>query len=164
MKRVFIVICISIASLFAMSAIAAQVGVVDMQKIFRSAPQVKQINATLTKQFANRKTSIMKMGKQLQTDIQQYQKNKAVMSAKELKNLKSKITKEETQLRQAQSKFQQDLFAAQNKKMTQFMDNVRRIVKSIAAKKKLDMVLPQNTVLYSDTGLNITDEVLSKLS
>lgn len=163
MKRVIIALCISALSMFAISAFANQIGVVNMQKIFQDSPQVKKINANLTRQFANRKQNIMKMGKRLRANIQKYQKNKEVMSAKALTNLKNQITKEEAQVRQAQVKFQQDLFAAQNAKMTNFMNKVRGIVKTIAAKKKLDMVLPENTVLYSDTGMNITSEVLDKL-
>ena len=86
------------------------------------------------------------------------------MSSKDLDALKQKITTQEMTLRQEQAKFQQDLFTAQNGQMAQFMKRLRGIVQTIAAKKKLEMVLPKNSVLYSDGSLNITQDVLKALS
>ena len=62
-----------------------------------------------------------------------------------------------------QGKFQRDLMVAQNAEMKKFMTRVKGIVGNIAAKKKLDVVLPSNTVLYSKTKSDITSEVLSAL-
>lgn len=168
MKRILMLVGMALAVIWSVNIFAApahpgQIGVVNMQQIFHDSPQVKKINAALTRQFEGRRNNIVKLGKQLQSDMQNYQKNKAVMSAENLANLKNKITKEETNLRRQQMQFQQDLFSAQNKKMEKFMNQVRGIVKTIAAKKQLTMVLPKNSVLYADTGMDITTEVLSKL-
>lgn len=163
MKRVRTLIVGVIAALMTVSVFAGEIGVVDMQKIFKSAPQIQQINSTLTQKFANRKQKIIEMGKQLQTQIQKFQKNKAVMSASDLATMKKNITAQEMKLRQMQAQFQQDFFKAQNKRMSEFMTKVRGIVKTIAAKKDLDMVLPKNSVLYSQGGADITPQVITAL-
>jgi outer membrane protein len=148
---------------FSISASAGQVGVVDMQSVFQTAPQVKKINDNLTSQFQDRKNKIVQMGEQLKADIKKYQKNKAVMSKNDLSSLETKITDEEAQLRQEQTKFQQDVYQAQNQQMAQFLEQVKGVVKTIAGQKKLEMVLPKNTVLYSQDGLDITSDVLANL-
>ena len=139
-------------------------GVVDMQNVFQNAAQVKKINATLKTQFKAQKEEIDTMGKQLQGDMQKYEKDKTIMSASHLTSLQEKITQEETTLRNAQTKFQQDLFQAQNQAMMNFMNQLRNVIKSIAIEKKLDVVLPKNTILYSKDSTDITAQVVNELS
>lgn len=163
MKRIILILSALVLSVFAVNSMAADVGVINMRTIFQSAPEVQQINASLKKEFAARREAIVSEGKQLQGDIQNYEKNKAVMSKADLSAAQKKISDQETQLRQKQVQFQQDLYAAQNKQMEAFMNKVRGIVKNIASEKKLTMVLPENAVLYSQDDMDITKEVLSKL-
>lgn len=148
---------------FSASAWAEQIGVVDMQSIFQSAPQVKKINADLTQQFQSRKDSLTKLSDQLKDDIKKYQKNKAVMSKDDLSALESKITNEETQYRQDRATFEQDVYQAQNQQMSQFLTKVKESVKTLASQKKLDIVLPKNSVLFSQDNLDITSDVLASL-
>ena len=148
----------------AISANAADIGVVDMKKIFNVSDKVKQIKTSLTKRFASQKNSLEKMGKSLQADIQKYQKNKTVMSKKDSASLQSKITSEEMTFRAAQSKFQQSIYAAQNESLASFMNDVKAVVKKVAAKKGVDVVLPKNDVLYSKGKLDLTRQVLKSLN
>ena len=147
----------------ASAAMAASSGVVNMEQIFKTAPQVKNINATLQKQFSGQKNAVMEQGKTLQADLKNYNKNKSVMSKEDSKKLAMKIADEENQLRTAQAKFQQALFAAQNKAMAAFMKTVDAAVAKVAAKKKLGMVFPKNAVVYSHKGADITNDVMSNL-
>ena len=164
MKRLVMVVCVALAAMWSFSAVAnSRVGVVNMQKLIQHSPQVKQLGEQIKAKFATRRTKMIAMSKQLQKNIVKYQKNKAVMSAAQLAALKAAITTQETQLRTAQVQLQQALFHAQNTAMTKFVAKLRAIVKSIASEKKLDMVLPSNTVLYSDNSLDITADVEQRL-
>jgi len=163
MKRLALILVGLTAAIWSMGAMAAGVGVVDMQQILQTSPEIKKINADLTKQFDERKQKIVEMGRALQGDLQTYQKNKSVMSAKVLTDTQEQIGKKEASLRDAQMKFQQDLFTAQNKSMNDFMDRVRGAVKDVAAKKQIDLVLPKNMVLYSQGATDITSDVMSKI-
>jgi len=163
MKRTLLAACVLFAAIWSLPGFASGIGVVNMQTIFRSSPQVKKINTTLQKRFAARKTNIVAMGKKLQTEVKQFQKNQTVMDSKAAQALRAKIGEQGTKLRQMQGKFQRDLMVAQNAEMKKFMTRVKGIVGKIAAKKKLDVVLPSNAVLYSKTKSDITSEVLSAL-
>jgi outer membrane protein len=158
----FLIMCTA-AVFCTVSAWASEIGVVDMQQIFQTAPQVKKINDSLTQKFQERKDNLVKMSNELKEDFQKYQKNKAVTGQKELADLQTQIETKEANFRQEQAKFQQDVFQAQNQEMTKFIDQVKGVVKTVAADKKLDMVLPKNTVLYSQDSLDITSAVLDKL-
>ena len=162
MKKIVMLVAVSVAA-WSIGAVADGVGVVNMKTIFSTSPQVKEIKANLTKQFDPQKTKLEKMGQALQADITKYQKNKDVMNKKDLTTLESSITAQETKFRDAQGKFQQDVYTAQNQRLTQFMDSVKASVKVVAEKNKLDLVIPSNDVLYTKDKTDITQQVLSNM-
>ena len=163
MKRILCLVGISLAALWTMSSMAAGVAVIDMQQIFQNSKQVKQINDGLEKQFAVQKESVDSLSKQLQANIDKYKKDQTVMDTKTANSLKDSIRSQEQKLQQQQTDLQRQLFEAQNKAMTQFLDKIKSIVKSMASTKDYDVVLPKNALLYSKDNLDITSQVLSSL-
>lgn len=163
MKRFFMVFALPLFLLFSLNSYAAEVGVVDMEKVFSSAPQVKKINDNLKTQFASRKQSLVKMGEGLRADMQTYEKNKSVMSKSSLLVLEQKITKEQQLLQQSGIQFQKDVYATQSAKTRDFLAHVKGIVQNIAQKKNLDLVMPKAAMLYSKDSLDITPDVVNAL-
>lgn len=164
MKRFLAITCAAtLAVSAALSFAGEKVGVVNMEAIFKSAPQVQKINQDLQKQFAGKKETIMSQGKNLQAEYDKYNKNKSVMSKADSAKLRDQISKKEMGLRQAQADFQKDLFTAQNKAMGDFMAQVNKIVSGLAKKNDMDVVVPSNAVIYSDPSLDITSQVLDQL-
>lgn len=139
------------------------IGVVDMKTVFTTSSKVKTIKAGLAKQFDPQKAKLEKLGNALQSEIANYQKNKAVMSKDDAKKAQDQIAKDESNFRDAQTKFQQDVFNAQNKSLEDFMSSVKSAVKVVAEKQKLDLVIPNNDVLYSKDNNDITKDVLKNL-
>ena len=163
MRRLLLSVSLSVAVLWSACAVAENVGVVDMRQVFSSSPQIKNINTQLKKQFAPQRGQILAMGKSLQGNIQKLQKNQSIMDRKGLMALRTTITSQEQQLRVAQAKFQQALFAAQNKAMGSFMQRLTGVVKTVAMKKNLDAVFPKNSLLYAKGSTDITSDVASDL-
>lgn len=162
MKKVSILLA-AVASAWMIGASAEGVAVVDMKMIFATSPKVKQIKESLTKQFDPQRDKIEKMGKTLQADVMKYQKNKDVMSKADAAKAETNIASEENAFRAAQTKFQQEVFAAQNKSLESFMDQVKTSVKAVAEKDNLDLVVPNNDVLYTKGDKDITKQVLDNL-
>lgn len=150
-------------SLSTFAAGTNNIGVVNMQNVLQTAPQVKKINADLKKKFSARKDKILAMAKSLQSDMGNYSKNKAVMSTKKASALKARISSQETTLRSEQMKYQQDLMAAQNKAMQGFLTRLKSAVTKVATQKHLAIVFPKNSLLYAGSDSDITSAVLSKL-
>jgi outer membrane protein len=163
MKRILCLMGIALAALWTVSSMAAGVAVIDMQQIFQNSKQVKQINDGLEKQFASQKESVDSLSKQLQTNIDKFKKDQTVMDTKTANTLKDSIRSQEQKLQQQQTDLQRQLFEAQNKAMTQFLDKIKGIVKGMASTKDFDVVLPKNALLYSKDNLDITTQVLSAL-
>lgn len=159
-KMVLLGACIAMCS---MSAFAGNVGIVNMKEIFTKSTKVKEIKGELTKRFSPQKEQIDKLANSLQSDISKYQKNKTVMNKKDLDDLQTQISNEEMQLRQDQGKFQQNVYTAQNEQLEKFMTIVKNAVQKVSEKDKLDLVLPDNDVLYSNNALDITKQVLDEM-
>lgn len=145
------------------STMTNSIGVVDMQQVYENSPKIKKLSETLKEQFSKRRDSIVQMGKELQAQIQKYQKEKPVLSQKDLTTLQKKIREQQVKLREAQVSFQQDLFSAQSKEMKNFITKVRGVVKTIATQKHLSVVLAKNNLLYANHSLDITKTVIDKI-
>ena len=117
----------------------------------------------MTKQFDPQKTKLEGMAKTLQDNVQKFQKNKTVMSKADLSTLQNTIATEESNFRDAQNQFQEDIMKAQTDRLKQLMDSVKSAVATVAQKEKLDLVIPSNNTLYIKNGMDITSQVLKNL-
>ncbi len=164
MKKITMIVGAAVASFFAATVYADQsTGTVDMQRVLSSAPQMKKINTALQQQFSKRKDSILAQAQTLQSDMQNYTKNKSVLTGAKLTDLQGKIAGEEGNLRSEQARYEQDLGTAQNKAMSGFLIQLQQVVATVATKQKISVVMPKNTLLYADPKLDITDSVIAAL-
>jgi outer membrane protein len=163
MKRFWVIFILPLLLVLSFNSYGATIGIIDMEKIFSTAPQVKKINDDLKTEFADKKNHLTTMSQALRTDMQSYQKNKSVMSKSSLTALEQKITQEQQQLQQSGIAFQKEVYTAQSTKTKDFLTHVKDIVKSIAEKKNLDLVMPKAALLYSVDSLDITPDVLKAL-
>lgn len=160
------VVCASFLTtgLWSVQAMATQVGVVDMQKIFQSSPDVKKIDQDLKSQFTARKQKLDQMGKDLQDNMKKYQVNKSVMNSKSLADLEGKINQQRQELQKEDAQFQKDLYAAQSAQTGKFLNKVKGVVETIAKQDKLDIVESKRSLLYSTDEMDITAKVMDALS
>lgn len=163
MKR-FLLCALAVMGMFwSLVSQAGDIGVVDMQKVFASSQQVKDITAELKSKFSDRQKALQSQAQTLQADMDKLNRNKSVMSAKEAQELTDKVAKSNEKMQAEQAQFQKDLFAAQNDAMNSFMGKLNGAVAKVAEKRKLDMVLPKNGVVYSSATLDVTDDVVQTL-
>ncbi|QTS83710.1 OmpH family outer membrane protein [Coxiella endosymbiont of Amblyomma nuttalli] len=162
-QRLLAIISLTVAMIWSITAVAQNVGLVDMRKVFQALPQIKKINASLERQFLSRREKVIRLGKSLQDNVNKLQRNESVMSKKEIVSLRDTIQKQRNQLQEDQRQFQQALFTAQNKAMVGFMTRITGVVENIAKKENLDLILLKDTVLYTKDGKDITSDVVSAL-
>ena len=156
---------ICILSLLFVSSVWAdnKVGVVDIQKVLATAPQVAAAKTKLQNQFDPQSKEIATLQKQLQGDIEKYTKDSAVMKEKEKKDLQDKVTAEQKKLRDLEVGFQQNLVNAQNQSMQDILKQIQDTVEGIAKKQKYDLVLVKGAVLYNNSDFDITEPVITAL-
>jgi outer membrane protein len=149
-----------------LSRVCAQelkLAIVDMQVVLQNAPQIAKLNDQLTKQFKPRQESILQAKKNLEAQVNNLEKNGAVLDDKEREKLKNRIITDRNSLQTTLTAYQNDFSQAQNKSLQTFSKQLDKAVTSVAQKDHLDLVLQKGGVLFAKSGLDITQEVLLAL-
>src|SRR3990167_10952535 len=96
MKNIIKTMCV-VAGLISCNAIADsnKIGVVDLQKIMQTAPQMKSIQAKLEKEFKPRRDKLVSMEETLKKDMEHFKRDSAVMNDQQKKDLEKKIVTEQ---------------------------------------------------------------------
>ncbi|HVV68893.1 MAG TPA: OmpH family outer membrane protein [Gammaproteobacteria bacterium] len=122
-----------------------KVGVIDLQVLLPKLPEMQQINDNLKKTYGDREKQIMK-------DLDDYNRNSAVMSAKDKQAAQQK-------LRQSQDAFEHDFVTARDSAIKDLMNSLKAVVQKVAAQDKYNLILISAGVAYADPGLDVTNEV-----
>lgn len=141
-----------------------KVGVIDLHEILDKTPQLKKINNDLKKQFGPQEEKIKKAQQNLQDEVKKLQRDNTVMSENDRKKLSEKIMKDRQELQQMSIDFQQKASAEQSKAMEKLLQQVQGVIKEVAQKNKLNLVLQKEGVPYFDENLSVTDQVVKSLN
>lgn len=145
------------------SAATYKIGVIDINKVLENTPHVAAMKTKLQNQFAPKIKEITALNKTMQADVEKYNKDGAMLKAKERDALQSKIVKEQQKLQQLQSGVQQNFMQAQNQAQQTILQLIQNGVTKIAAKENYDLVFVKDTVAFNLPAYDITDQVIAEL-
>lgn len=148
---------------FTGAAMAGGFGVVDMDQVVKAVPQVKAMQSSIRGKFQPRQKKLVAMQKKFQADQEKFKKNQSVMSKSALQNAGSSLQEQAQKLQVGQMSFQKELVAAQNAAMKKFFEQVKSVAAKVAAKQKLDAILPANGLLYSAASVDYTKQIIAAL-
>ena len=165
MKRLSGVLLAGIMALSCVGAFAdgAKIGVVDLQKIMQTAPQMKGIQEKLEKAFKPRRDKLIAMEESLKVDMETFKKDSTVMSAAKKKDMEKKIVGMQQQFERDGQQYQQELSTAHNEAMEDFYSKIRTAIAKIAEKEKYDVVLQKDAAPFSADKLDVTAQVMKEI-
>jgi outer membrane protein len=152
-------------ALVASSAVASElhIGVIDMNQVIQTAPQMVKIQATLDKTFSPRHQAIMSKVNQVKADNENLLKNANVMKDKDRIALTKKINEQRNTIMELQGAFQQDYENARSTALKGLFDQINGVTKKIASEKHYDLILNSSTTPFANNHLDITDTVVARL-
>jgi len=164
MKKLLLII-VSAMMLAGSSVVLADIsiGVLNMQEVMRTIPQVKAMQKKLKNQFGPQQKKLIAQQKQLQTDVKNFEKNSAVMTDADKQKLQQKIIKQQQDLQKAQTDFRTQISAAQNKAMQKIFAQIGKVVNRVAADQKLNLIVTKASAVYNDASMDVTDSVIKGL-
>ncbi len=148
---------------FTGAAMAGGFGVVDMDQVVKAVPQVKAMQKSIQGKFQPRQKKLIAMQKKFQDAQEKFKKNQSVMSKSALQNAGMSLQQQAQKLQAGQMAFQKDLVAAQNAAMKKFFAQVKAVASKVAAKRKLDAILPANGLLYAANSVDYTQQIIDAL-
>jgi outer membrane protein len=139
---------------------ATNVAVIDLDKVLKQYPLVKQIDDKLHAQFSPKNSTIEQQRKKLTEKIDNLKRNGSVMTKAQRDNLQIEISTEKKDLQLEQAHFNQDLQAAQKQAMQHILNNINNAVVRVAKKNKYQVVLQKSKTIYIDDSIDISSKVL----
>lgn len=141
----------------------AKIGVVDLQKIMQTAPQMKTIQDRLEKEFKPRRDKLVSMEEGLKNDMETFKRDSAIMSQQKKKDMERKIVATQQQFERDGQQYQQELSTAHNEAMEEFYSKIRSAIAKIAEREKYDVVLQKDAAPFSSDKLDVTPQVMKEI-
>lgn len=161
-KTVFILIVSLVTSVN--SALAGNIGVLDVDKIIQESLAVNDIQKKVDSKKSNYESEINKKQTSLEAEQKKLEDKKITLSKeafdKEVKAFESKVEDLKTFVDRKQNSLKKASIDAMGK----VNDKVKSIVAEIAKEKNLDIIVPSSQTLYFKDELDITAEVLASLN
>lgn len=136
---------------------------VDPQKLLEESPQSLLIYSKLEKEFTPLQETVKIKYKELQSKKDSFMRNKEILNEKE------KIIKEKeiTKIQQDYQKYSQELEIKYRDKekseLEKFNKVLDKVIKKIVKEEEIDIILPNQIILYSNDNLDITNKILYEM-
>ena len=159
MRKLTGALCLGVMSVLSMPAMATEVGVLDWRQALLDSDAAQRSMNEPKNQISSQQQRAESLSQELQQLQQQLQQDGAVMS-------ESERTSAQQELRQKGSEFQQlrqQIQRAQQEKEQAFMQSAKpkldRAIDQVVAQHDLDVVVDRDAVVFSEDGLDVTEEV-----
>lgn len=141
-------------------AAISKIGVINLIEILQTTPEAKAIHAKLEQEFKVRQEELVALQKKLQKNVEQYQRDEAVMAEKEKKTLGDTIQKQQQELQKNQFDGQQDYNRREQEESQAFLSKLKTAVEALAAKEHYQLILRSDMVAFGQEGMDVTQQVM----
>lgn len=164
-KTVMGLLMLGIASFSSMSwsAEAFKIGVVDLQKIVQTSPQIQKIQQGLEQRFRARRDTLIATEKDLKGKIEAFKRDSVVLSATQKKDKEREIVAMQQKFELDGQKYQQELSTAHNEAMEDFYVKVRSAIAVVAKKQQYSLILQKDAAPFSTEVLDVTKQVIAEI-
>ena len=149
--------------LFPSVAWADGIGIVDFQKAINEVKEGQAAKKKIDSMYANKRSTLQQQEKDLKSKVDNYQKQKSLLSPSAQQEQEQALMQMQMQLQQAVMQSEQEVQQIYAKEMEALITKMKSISSEIGAKKSLDLILEatESGVVYrSSSVLDITPEVI----
>jgi len=143
---------------------APTVGFVDVVKVTRDAPQMKQVEKTLEEEFVLREQKIIEMRDQIAALQEKLDKEKRSMGTDERRRLERDIKSRELRYNYNKDEFLQDKQLRTNEERNRVFRVIDEVIAQVGKSKSLEIILSAKAgVLWRSERIDITEDVMQQL-
>jgi outer membrane protein len=143
---------------------APTVGFVDVVKVTRDAPQMKEVEKTLEEEFVVREQKIIEMRDQIAALQEKLDKEKRSMGTDERRRLERDIKSRELRYNYNKDEFLQDKQLRTNEERNRVFRVIDEVIAQVGKSKSLEIILSAKAgVLWRSERIDITDDVMQQL-
>ncbi|MBQ0073405.1 MAG: OmpH family outer membrane protein [Prevotella sp.] len=149
----------------AISANAQKFGHVDTQSIMQNLPELTKVNGELQAIAQQYDNDIKAMQDELQRKMEEYDKNKATMSATAQQEQENALQEMYQKIQQTAQQNQQEFQKQQQEKMAPIQQKIMTAIQNVGKTGQYTYIFEQGAALYVGTGSkDVTAEVKAELN
>lgn len=143
---------------------SVKIGFVNIRKIMAQAPQIQQIQQQLSTEFDSERQAIIALRNDIATLSNRYDETADGLSEQAQAELQKNIDEKQLALNKRQQQMQDAYNLRRNEALAKLQTLIVNMVAKVSKEKQLDIVLNNTGVIYVNTRIDITADVLSDLS
>lgn len=162
MKRIWLILtlCLFACNVFAENL---KIGVVNLDQVLQKSALAASLNEKLSKDFKPRQDELNAAIRKLQDDSDQLIYNTYKMTADERNKLQTTVANDRKKVDTLGASLQTDIANAQAVASQKLMSELNTVVSKIATDGKYDIIQTNANMIYINSGINITDQVIDQL-
>jgi outer membrane protein len=163
-----VALTISMNGLVAAQATAPKIVYVNSQKIIAQAPGRAEAEAQFQKEMDQYKAQVQHMGDTLQSQIADYQKNEATMTATAKTAREKDLGAKRNAYQQRVQELEQTAQQREAELVRPIMEQINKIIEQLRTENGYSFILDAGSqagvVVAADSSLDVTDQVIKRLA
>ncbi len=158
---------IGVALILMSGAAAAQnakIGFVDVGRLLEDSPQAVAARQKLQNEFSPRNEELEKLHKEVTDLAQKLAGESDMMSEQQRVERERDVQRRRRDFERKRDEVREDLAIRRNEELGKLQKEVNVVVAEIASDEGFDLILTQAVSLYASKRIDITDQVLKKMS
>lgn len=139
-----------------------KIGFVNPAKVSNEAPQAEAARRQLEQEFAPRDQELVEMQQALQKMEERLNRDGAIMSESERRELERKIVERKREIRRAQEAFREDFNIRRNEELGKLQRRIVDTITQVAKEQGFDLVVSDG-VIFASERIDITDLIIERL-
>jgi len=147
---------------FVSSADELKIGIVDVNKILKEAPQTLAADKKLEKEFSSRTEKLKAKINTLQSDEKKYQKESLTMSDDQRDKAEKSLQQRRIDIQRNERELREDMDLRRREEIGDLQEKINITIDKMAADENFDLIL-YNGIAFASTKVDITDRVIKAL-
>ena len=161
MKRVLSLLILSVIA-FNINAEELKIGIVDVNKILKSAPQTISANKKLDKEFSSRTEKLKTKIKTLEADGKKFQKESLTMADDQKEKAERGLQQRRIEIQRDERELREDMDLRRREEIGDLQEKINITIDKMAADESFDLIL-YNGIAFASPKVDITDAVIKAL-
>ena len=161
MKKIISFLLLTLFTLYS-HADEIKIGIVDVNKILKEAPQTLNANKKLEKEFSSRTEKLKTKVSTLQADEKKYQKESLTMSDDQRDKAEKGLQQRRIEIQRNERELREDMDLRRREEIGDLQEKINVTIDKIAADEKYDLIL-YNGIAFASKKVDITEQIIQAL-
>ena len=139
-----------------------KIGIVDVNKILKEAPQTLSANKKLEKEFSSRTEKLKTKISAIQADEKKYQKESLTMSDDQREKAEKSLQQRRIDIQRNERELREDMDFRRREEIGDLQEKINITIDKIAAEEKFDLIL-YNGIAFASKKVDMTEQIIKAL-